>query len=93
MHICHRHLRRRDEEIVVVRHAERVLLELGKLAGAAHRIAVDHKGREHLGIPMLARVGVEEEVDDGALQARAQAAVEGEARAGNLGRSVKVQNA
>ena len=68
-----------------------VILKLGQLAGAGHGGAGDHVGRIDLVVARV-HVGVQEEVDDGALQPGTQPAVDGETRAGDLGGGVKVQN-
>lgn len=72
-----------DQEAIVICHAEGVLLKLGQLTRAAHRIAVDHKGREDLGVAVRG-VRVEIIADHGTLQACAEPAVEMEARARDL---------
>ena len=90
VHVGHGHLRRGNEEGVLV-HLVGVVLKLGQLAGAGHGGAGDHVGRIDLVVARV-HVGVQEEVDDGALQPGTQPAVDGKTRAGDLGGGVKVQN-
>ena len=73
--------------------AEEVFGELGKLAGAEEALAVDHEGRQDFGVAVLGGVQVEHEADEGALEAGACAHVDGEARAGELGGALEVENA
>src|SRR5207244_11584643 len=64
--------------------AVHVRLELRELARARHGGAVRDEGRRDLRVPVLARLRVEEELDHGALEARAGAPVERPVRAGEL---------
>ena len=66
----------RNEEEVVVRDAVRVVLELRQLAGAGHRRAIHEQRRPHFLVAVLARVHVEEEVQQRADEPRAVAAIE-----------------
>ena len=74
-------------------HLNRSSLNLGKLAGAEEALRVHQEGRQHLGVAVLAGVHVEHEIDERALQLRAQVPVEGETRAGDLGGALEVQDA
>ena len=73
--------------------AEEVFGKLGKLAGAKQRFAVDDEGRQDFGIGLLARVQVEHEADQRALQLRAIAPVNGEAGSGDFGGPFQVEDA
>ncbi len=66
-------------------------LLVGQLAGAVARGGVDHRGRHHFHVARGTGL-VEEEVDEGALQAGTLALVDGEARAGNLHAQVEVDD-
>ncbi len=72
---------------------EEVLGELGELAGAEEGLGIDHEGRQNLGVAVLGGVEVEHEVDERAFEARALPIVDGEARAGDLGGAVEVEDA
>ena len=53
-------------------HLEQVLRELGQLPGSEQAGGVHQERRQHLGVAVLARMHVEHEVDQRALEARAQ---------------------
>ncbi|MNT13196.1 hypothetical protein D3C72_1481570 [compost metagenome] len=99
--IGQRHLGGRDQVEVLdalavfaadlARHLEQVFLELGQLAGAAHRGGVDHVRHVHLGVAVFLRMGVEHQLDQRAVHARQAAAQHREARTGDLDRGVEVQ--
>jgi hypothetical protein len=72
---------------------EEVFGELGQLAGAEERLRVDHVGRQDFGVAVLAGVQVEHEVGEGAFEARSLAEVDDEARAGDLGGALEVEDA
>ena len=72
---------------------EEVLGELGELAGAEERLGVDHVGREDFGVAVLAGVQVEHEVGQRAFEAGSLAEVDDEARAGDLGGALEVEDA
>ena len=92
--IRHRNLgRRRQPDNRCLSHLEQILLELRQLPGAVEARRVDHERRQHFGIAVLARVHVEHEVDQRALQLRAQAPVHREPRAGDLGRALQIEDA
>ena len=88
-----RHFGGGDQPEIGVLALEQILGELGKLAGAVEAGGVHQEGRQHFGIAVLARVDVEHEVDQRAFQLRAQAPVEGEARAGDLGGALEIEDA
>ena len=91
MHVRHGHLGGRDQE-VVVRQFERVLLKLRQLTRARHRGAVDHERRKYFGIAVCG-VCVEKEVDDRAFEPGAEPFIEMEARAGDFGGGLRVEDA
>ncbi len=72
---------------------EQVGFELRQLPGAVHGVGIDQERRQHLGVAMLAGVQVEHEVHQRALQPRAQVPIDGEARAGQLGGALQVEDA
>ena len=89
-----RHLGRRDEEeIPVAGDLEQVLLELGQVAGAGERGAIDQERRLDFRVPVLARVQVEHEADERAGQACAGAQQQGEPGAGHPHRPLEVDDA
>ena len=65
----------------------------GKLARAGHRLARDHERRDHLGVAVLARVQIQHELDQRALQRRARSEIKREARAGDLAGALEVEDA
>ena len=71
--------------------AVRVVLELRQLAGAGHARAVHEHGRPDLLVAVLARVHVEEEVQQRADEPRAAAAEHGEAGAADLRAALEVE--
>jgi hypothetical protein len=102
--VRHRDFGGGDEPVVVVaifaRHetlrvgaAEEVFGKLRELAGSEQRFAVHHEGRQDFGVAVLARVKVEHEADQRALELRAVAPVDGEAGAGNFRRAFQVEDA
>ena len=72
---------------------EEVLRELGELAGAEEGLGVDHVGRQDFGVAVMAGVEVEHEVGDGAFEACSLAVVDDEARAGDFGGALEVEDA
>ena len=82
-----------DQPEVMFLTLEEVVGEFGQLAGAEQAGGVDHERRQNLGVAVLARVDVEHEVDEGALEARADAPVDGEAGAGDFGGTLEIQDA
>ncbi len=91
MEIRDGHLRRGNQ--VEVPRAEKVLFELRQLAGAEGGIGVDEKRRQHLRVAPLARVQIEHEVDQRALEPRAGSELHREPRAGDLRGAREVENA
>ena len=53
IHICYRNFCGRNKEIVCTRYFESILLKFRKLTCTSHRVAVYHKRREYLGIPVF----------------------------------------
>jgi len=102
--VGHRHFGRGDEiEVVtadlvlrlpvrVLGDAEGVLGELRQLAGAAHGVVLDDHRRPDLGVAVLVDVGVEHELHQAALEARAHALEHDEARAADLDSAVEVED-
>ncbi len=72
---------------------EKIRLELWQLTGTQQRASVDQIGNVELGIAVLARVQVEHELRQRAMQSRDTAARHGEARAGNLRRGFEIEAA
>ena len=68
---------------------DHVLGERGQLARAAHGLGIDHIGREDLGIA-AGGMSIQEEIDHGPFQTGAQAPIDGEAGAGNLGGALEI---
>ena len=81
--VGHRHFGRGNGEERIVAEGVHVLLELRQLPRADHRVAVDEERREHFRVTVLARVQVEQEIDQPAFQPRPGALVENEPAAGN----------
>ena len=79
-----RHLGRRDQVQLVPSDDVHLVFLVGDLARARRRRRVHDGGRPDLGEPVLARVDVEEPRDQGSLEGRSGALVDGEARAGDL---------
>ena len=77
--------------VFATRHAEQVFLELGQLAGAAHRVGIDHVRHVHFGVAVFADMGVQHELRQRAVQAGHLPLEHGKTAAGQLGGSVKVQ--
>ena len=88
-----RNLGRGDQMKVVPFDVKQVVSEPGKLPGSEQSSGVDEERRDHLQVTMLARVQVEHEADQGALQQRARSAYHGEAGAADLCRSLEVEDA
>ena len=72
---------------------EQIGLELGSWPVPTSAVAVDDERRQHLGVAVLAGVQVEHEGDQRALESRAGAEGDGEARAGELGAALEVEDA
>ena len=72
-------------------HREHVGFEFRQLRRADQRLGVDDVGRVALGVAVLARLRVEHELRERAVQPREPAAQEREARAGELGRRGEVE--
>ncbi len=74
-------------------HLKRSSLNLGNWPVPNRLARIHQEGRQHFGVAVLAGVHVEHEIDERALQLRAQAPVQGEARAGDLGGALEIQDA
>ena len=90
--VRHRHFRGGNKPQVVPFELEEVPGELRQLARAVERRGIDHEGRKHFRIAVLAGVNVEHEVRERALEPGAKASIHGESRPGDLGRAFEVQN-
>ena len=86
-----RHLGGRNREERVVAQRVHVLLELRQLAGAGHRVAIHEQRHLRLLVAELARVQVDAEVHERALQPRAAPAIDDESRTGDLGAAREVE--
>ncbi len=85
-----RHLGGGGEVQAVALDGVHLRLLVGDLAGAAGRVLVDEDRRPDLGVAALGR-HVEEQTDERAHEARAGAGVQDEARAGDLGPALEVE--
>jgi hypothetical protein len=92
VNVRHRHLRGGRQVHFFIAQPVHVLFELRQLARADHGIAVDEKRRKDFRVTVLARVQVEQEINQGPFQTRARALVENKSAAGNLRRSRKIQD-
>ncbi len=72
---------------------EHLLLELGQHRDPDHRLGIHQVRHPQLGEAVLTRVQIEHELRERAAQARGRAPHDGEARLGDLGRAVEVQDA
>lgn len=72
---------------------EKIFGEFGELAGAVERFGVDEEGGEDFGVAVLAGVGIEHEVDEGAFEFGAEAGIDSEAGAGDFGGAFEVEYA
>src|SRR5258708_7665922 len=90
--IRHRHFGGGDEEEIVRGGLVGVLFEFRELPGADHAVAAHQEWRLHFDIPMLARVQIEHEVDEGARQLGPDAHEDGEARARELRAARQIQH-
>ena len=66
--IGHRDFGRGREPEIGVLNLEQIVLELGQLAGAKQAGGIDQERRQHFGVAVLARVNVQQEVDQRPLQ-------------------------
>ena len=80
----------RDQVQVVARDDVHLVFLVRDLAGAARGCRVDHRRRPDLGEAVLARVDVEEAVDQRALEAQRRAPVDREPGARDLGAALEV---
>src|SRR3954447_6601113 len=71
---------------------EEVLLKLRQLIGAKQSIAIDDVRGQGFGISMFARVDIEHEVDQRALEPCSGAVKDCKSRGGNLSSTLKVEN-
>ena len=81
----------RRRPAAALRHREHVGFELGQLRRADQRLGIDDVRRVALGVAVLARLHVEHELRERAVQTRERAAQEREARAGELRRGREVE--
>ena len=87
-----RHLGGRDEPEVLLGVAVEIVAELGQVAGADQALAPDHIGRVDLDVAVLGRMQIQHIGDERALQARAPALQNVEARAGHLDAALEVDD-
>ena len=81
----------RDKEIIGVFDGVSVLLELRKLSGTRHAVAINHERRENFG-KAVCGVRVEHKVPDCALQPCAEPAVNGKSCARDFGGGDRIEN-
>ena len=93
MEVRERDLGGRDQVEVAVagRGLEEIAFELGQLPGARQRLGGHQVRRDHLGVAAPA-VQVEHELRERALEPGARGPVDGEARAGEAGGTLEVEN-
>ena len=72
---------------------EELLLELGQLAGAQHRVGIHEMRQPQLRVAVLARLHIQHELGDGALEPRQRAPHDREARLRQLRGTVHVEQA
>lgn len=82
-----------DEVEVVFGAVVDLVAELGELAGADEALGFDEERGADLGVAVPGGVEVEEEVDEGALEAGAGAAIDDEGGAGDFGAGFEVEHA
>ena len=92
MQIRHRHLGGGREKQIVLGAVVLLIGEFRQLRGADQRLAMHQERRQDLGVAVLARVQVEQEIDQRALQPRARPAVNDERAAGDLRGAFEIQN-
>src|SRR5690606_16324548 len=88
--IRHRHFRGRDQPQIGAFNMEEILGELRQLACAEEARRIHQKGREALGVPVLASMRIDHEVDERTFQTSQGAGIHHEASASNFGRTVKI---
>jgi len=93
VNIRHRHLGRRDQEVIRLVHPEEVLFEFRKLARPRHAGAVHHERRQHLRVAVLGGVQIQHEVDDRPFEQRTHPPVEREARPGDFRAAGEIEDA
>src|SRR4051794_369694 len=91
MEISYRHLGGGREEHLAVLEAIHVILKFRELRGADHAIAPDEERRAHLQVTVLARVQVEHELNEGALEPRTLAGEADEAAAAQLRGAFRIE--
>ena len=72
---------------------EKVVSELGEISCAEQRLGVYERRGKHFDVAVLAGMEVEHELGEGAFEAGAGAEVDDEARAGDLGSALEVEDA
>src|SRR5579885_2659708 len=90
--VRHRHLSRRIQEQIILHTEVRIILKLGKLAGAQHRRAFDQERRQNLHIAMFSRMHIQHEVEQSALQTSAQSTHDREACPRDLRPTLKIDD-
>src|SRR5262245_32533070 len=93
MHVCKRDFGGRHKiQIPVTRDFEQVGLELRQVAGADERSAVDQERRLDFSIPVISGMQIQHEVDERPGESSPETGQTSEARAGDFGRALEVEN-
>src|SRR5207253_11457382 len=93
VHVRHRDLGGRDQEEILLLDPERIVLELGELTGSGHRRAVQEERWKDLDVVVLAKVQINHEIQQGALEPGASTLQEIETRCGNLDAALEIEEA
>ena len=91
--VGHRDFGSRDQVEIVAFDAEQIVGELRELTGPPQRLGGDEKRDVDLPVPVLARVHVEHELDQGAVQARESSAEADESASGELRGQLEIEPA
>ncbi len=71
---------------------EQIFGELRQLAGSVKARRIDHEGRQHFGIAVFPRMGIEHEIHQGTFELRPQAPIHRKARASDFGGALQIQD-
>src|SRR4029079_16714288 len=91
MEVRYRHLRGRRKIQLVAFAAVKLLLEFRQLRRPLQRLGPHEKGPRNLGVTVLARLQIEQEIDQRPLQPRPRAGETRERRARDLRRPLKIE--